>query len=52
MATEPCPCGLSPATRRYIGSIPRSVSATISSVANGASAPASSAAMPAGRPGV
>src|SRR5215217_3534758 len=35
MAIEPWPCGLSAATRRYIGSIPSSVRATISSVANG-----------------
>ncbi len=45
IATEPCPCGLSLATRRYIGSIPSSVRATISSVASGDSAPAASAAM-------
>ena len=45
IATEPCPCGLSSATRRYIGSIPSSVSATISRVASGDSAPAASAAM-------
>ena len=46
IATDPCPCGLSRATRRYIGSMPSSVSATISSVASGDSAPAASAAMP------
>jgi len=46
IATEPCPCGLSFATRRYIGSIPRRVSATMSRVAMGESAPAASAAMP------
>ena len=46
IATEPCPCGLSRATRRYIGSMPSRVSATISSVASGDSAPAASAAMP------
>ena len=46
IATEPWPCGLSRATRRYIGSMPSSVSATISSVASGDSAPAASAAMP------
>ena len=46
IATEPCPCGLSSATRRYIGSIPSSVSATISNVASGDSAPAASTAMP------
>ena len=45
IATEPCPCGLSRATRRYMGSIPSSVNATISSVASGESAPAASAAM-------
>ena len=46
MATDPCPCGLSWATRRYIGSMPSSVRATISRVASGDSAPAASAAMP------
>ena len=46
MATDPWPCGLSAATRRYIGSIPSRVSATISNVANGDSAPAARAAMP------
>ena len=46
IATEPCPCGLSRATRRYIGSMPSNVSATISKVASGESAPAASAAMP------
>ena len=46
IATDPCPCGLSAATRRYIGSIPSSVNATISSVASGERAPAASAAMP------
>jgi hypothetical protein len=45
MATEPCPCGLSCATRRYMGSMPSNVSATMSSVASGDSAPAASAAM-------
>jgi hypothetical protein len=45
IATEPCPCGLSCATRRYIGSMPSNVSATISSVASGDSAPAASAAI-------
>jgi hypothetical protein len=39
MAIDPWPCGLSAATRRYIGSIPSSVRATISSVANGDKAP-------------
>ena len=46
IATEPCPWGLSTATRRYIGSIPHSVSSTISSVASGDTAPAASAAIP------
>jgi len=46
IATEPCPRGLSAATRRYIGSIPNSVSATMSSVARGDTAPAASRAMP------
>ena len=46
MATEPWPFGLSAATRRYIGSIPNSVSATISSVASGDTAPAASSAIP------
>lgn len=46
IATDPCPCGLSRATRRYIGSIPNRVSATISRVASGESAPAASAAIP------
>ncbi len=45
IATEPWPFGLSWATRRYIGSMPSRVSATISSVASGDSAPAASAAM-------
>jgi hypothetical protein len=46
IATEPWPCGLSRATRRYIGSIPSRVSATISKVASGDSAPAARAAIP------
>lgn len=46
IATEPWPCGLSSATRRYIGSIPNRVSATISRVASGEIAPAASAAIP------
>jgi hypothetical protein len=46
IATEPCPFGLSAATLRYIGSMPPSVSSTISSVASGQTAPAASAAMP------
>jgi hypothetical protein len=45
IATEPCPCGLSCATRRYIGSMPNNVSATMSSVASGDSAPAASTAI-------
>lgn len=45
IATDPAPCGLSFATRRYIGSIPSRVKATISSVASGETAPAASAAM-------
>ncbi len=45
IATDPCPCGDSRATRRYMGSMPNSVSATISSVASGERAPAASAAM-------
>ena len=45
IATEPCPCGLSLATRRYIGSMPSSVSATISRVASGESAPAARTAI-------
>ena len=39
MAIEPCPCGLCSATRLYIGSIPKSVSSTMSRVAIGESAP-------------
>jgi hypothetical protein len=46
MAIEPCPCGLSAATTRYMGSIPKSVSSTISSVAMGESAPAVAIAIP------
>ena len=46
MATEPCPCGLSCATRRYMGSMPSRVRATISRVASGDRAPAARAAMP------
>ena len=46
IATDPCPCGLSLATRRYMGSIPNNVSATISSVATGDSAPAARIAIP------
>jgi hypothetical protein len=43
---EPCPLGLSSATRLYIGSAPNSVKSTMKSVAMGESAPAASAAMP------
>ena len=46
MATEPWPPGLSCATRRYIGSIPSRVRATMNSVASGDSAPAARAAIP------
>ena len=46
IATDPCPWGLSSATRRYIGSTPSSVSATINRVASGESAPAARAAIP------
>ena len=46
IATEPWPCGLSCATRRYIGSMPSRVRPTISRVASGDSAPAARAAMP------
>jgi hypothetical protein len=45
MATEPCPYGLSAATRRYTGSIPNRVSSTISRVATGERAPAASTAI-------
>ena len=46
IATDPWPCGLSAATRRYIGNMPSRVSATISSVASGDKAPAARTAMP------
>ena len=46
IATEPCPCGLSAATRRYIGSIPSKVSSTITRVAIGDNAPAARIAIP------
>ncbi len=45
IATEPCPWGLSSATRRYIGSMPSRVRPTISSVAIGETAPAASTAI-------
>jgi hypothetical protein len=35
MAIDPCPCGLSAATTRYMGNIPNSNNSTISSVAAG-----------------
>ena len=37
IAIEPCPCGLSEATRLYIGTIAKRVSATMSRVAKGES---------------
>ena len=43
---EPSPCGLSRATRPYIGSAPNRVISTSTSVASGASGPAASAAIP------
>ena len=43
---EPCPLGLSSATRLYIGSAPNRVKSTMKRVATGESAPAASAAMP------
>ena len=46
MAIDPCPCGLSAATTRYMGNIPKSVNSTISSVAMGDSAPAVAIAIP------
>jgi hypothetical protein len=46
MAIEPCPCGLSAATTRYMGNIPKSVNSTISRVATGDSAPAVATAIP------
>jgi hypothetical protein len=45
MAMEPSPRGLSDATRRYTGRAQRSVTATSTSVANGETIPAASAAM-------
>ena len=42
----PWPCGLSSATRRYIGSAPKSVSSTRTSVASGERTPAARKAMP------
>lgn len=45
IATDPAPFGLCLATRRYIGSIPSNVSATISNVASGDTAPAATAAI-------
>ncbi len=46
MLIDPSPCGLSSATRRYMGSAPNSVTSTSTSVAKGDTAPAASAAMP------
>ncbi len=46
IAIEPCPWGLSSATRRYMGTIPTRVKSTMSTVAMGERAPAASAAMP------
>jgi hypothetical protein len=45
IAIEPCPCGLSAATTRYIGSIPNRVKSTMRRVAIGESAPAATAAI-------
>ncbi|MGQ4349412.1 hypothetical protein ACN6LG_008044 [Streptomyces sp. SAS_275] len=45
MATEPAPSELSRVTRRYIGSMPTRVRATITIVASGETAPAASAAI-------
>ena len=42
----PWPCGLSSATRRYIGSAPNRVRSTSTSVASGDSTPAARNAMP------
>jgi hypothetical protein len=49
---EPCPWGLSSATRLYIGSAPKRVKSTINRVATGESDPAASAAMPGMYPSV
>jgi hypothetical protein len=46
IAIDPCPCGLSSATRWYIGSAPKRVKSTMSRVAMGESAPAARAAIP------
>jgi hypothetical protein len=46
IAIDPCPCGLSAANLRYIGSAPKSVRSTMSRVASGESVPAARAAMP------
>src|SRR5215204_2107099 len=45
IATEPWPWGLSAAIRRYMGSIPSRVRATINNVASGDTAPATNAAI-------
>jgi hypothetical protein len=46
MEMEPSPCGLSPATRLYIGRAPNKVSNTKKNVATGANAPAANTAIP------
>jgi hypothetical protein len=46
IAIEPSPWGLSSATRRYMGTMPKRVKSTMSTVAMGERAPAASAAMP------
>ena len=46
IAIDPCPCGLSAATTRYMGNIPKSVNKTIRRVAMGDSAPAAAMAIP------
>ncbi len=46
IAIDPCPWGLLPATMRYIGSAPKSVSSTMSMVAMGERTPAAARAMP------
>src|SRR5918997_3904782 len=51
IGTEPSPCGLSAATTRYMGSIPKRVSSTMSPVAMGERAPAFAAAIAGGGTG-
>jgi hypothetical protein len=46
MEIEPSPCGLSAATRLYIGNAPKRVIRTRMRVASGERAPAARAAMP------